>query len=414
MSGIDTLTLGWIEGGDTEIASFLRNTAGLVNIRDSSLAPAPGDTLIAIDATNAAWGPIPSGTQDLQSVLSYGNTTGAFDIIAQQKIRMPNAQPTTTTNLLNVTTGAGTPTSAGVQEGSLYYDSTNNLLYVYDTVSGWITNYSTGGASTPSLDQVLTVGSVASVGQVISMNAGMQLAEDGILDSNNNSVAAISTAAVGSNSGLALSAGLTTAFISAVNTVSPAADVNLNLLPQHQGNVNFVTGANAQVSTTSYYASDRQTRVGGSKLTPGSTPPGPDPFQTVAASGFVRLVMNGILFDDNVTGTSYISLANDWLELPAGTDTWIISSNVEGREQANHTNNSTLRFRLMVDNTVTLSTLATDFVSFPSSQTVFSSNMSMVYGSNAAGINRVYVDFVNQANQNVEIITYRLKAVRVN
>lgn len=415
MSGIDTLNLGWIEGGDTEIASFLRNTGGLVNIRDSSLPPAAGDALIAIDAQNAAWSPIPSGTQDLQSVLSYGNSTGSFDIVAQQKIRMPNAAPTGTTNLLNVTTGAGAPTSAvGVNEGSLYYDSTNNLLYVYDTVSGWITNYSTGAGAVPTLAQVLTVGSTASVGQVISMNTGMKLAQAGILDVNSNTVLNVINNVAGTNAHTRISAGAANAAISTVNTVAPASDVALVVTPQNNGAVNFMTSASSQVYTDSYFASKNQTRMGGAKLTASSVPPGPDPIQTVGATAFVRLVFNGILFDDNNSGGSYIDNANDWLVIPPGIATWMISANVAGREAADHTNSITLRFRLVVDDTVVLSSLATDFVQFPSSSQNFSSNMCIVYGSSATNPQRVYVDFNNTANANVEIITYRLKAVRIN
>lgn len=308
MSGIDTLNLGWIEGGDTEIASFLRNTAGLVNIRDSSLAPAPGDTLIAIDATNAAWGPIPSGTQDLQSVLSYGNTTGAFDIVAQQKIRMPNAQPTTTTNLLNVTTGAGAPTSAGVQEGSLYYDSVANLMYIYDTTSGWITGYAGGGA-TPALSAVLGVGSTTGANN-ISVNSGQQLGyAAGIRIGGNASVSGASTATgivvgnasttVGNTNALAIgnnavANGLSSTVIGNLSTSSAIAGVAVGFTcATGSGTSNVAIGSNVSTST------------GGFNICVGST-------STITALGDQNTAIGaGVSIPGNIITSNNLAIGNN-------------------------------------------------------------------------------------------------------
>jgi hypothetical protein len=164
MSGYDTLNFGYIPAEDNEVASFLRNTGGLVNIRDSSLPPTPGQILTAIDANNAAWSNL-SEVQGWPNVLALNNTSGANDVIIQQELQMPIGAATNTTALLNVTSGAGTPTSVlanGVRPGSLYFDNTANLLWVFDGVV-WTNTFA--GANTWA--QILAAGNTSGANDVV-------------------------------------------------------------------------------------------------------------------------------------------------------------------------------------------------------------------------------------------------------
>lgn len=173
MSGYDTLNFGYIPAEDSEIASFLRNTGGLVNIRDSSLPPTPGQILTAIDANNASWANL-AEIQGWSNVLALNNQSGANDVIVQQKLEMPNGAATNTTALFNVTSGAGVPTSAGVRPGSLYFDDTANQLWIYDGAA-WTNSFTsptwaqvllagnTSGATNPTIDaaqQIIFTGDI--------------------------------------------------------------------------------------------------------------------------------------------------------------------------------------------------------------------------------------------------------------
>lgn len=112
-------------------------------------------------------------TPALSAVLAVGNTTGANNLVINQQLHLPLAEATNTTNLLNVTTGAGVPTSIGVREGSLYYDSTGNDLYIFDSVSGWLTV----GAAAQNLSSVLAVGNSSGANNIV-MNTGQSINYD--------------------------------------------------------------------------------------------------------------------------------------------------------------------------------------------------------------------------------------------
>jgi hypothetical protein len=86
-------------------------------------------------------------------------------------LQLPLAAPLNSTNLLAVTTVAGTPTSVP-RVGSVVMDDTNKLLYMYTTASGWVT---VGAASpTPALSAVLAVGNTTGAND-INITNGQQL-----------------------------------------------------------------------------------------------------------------------------------------------------------------------------------------------------------------------------------------------
>lgn len=123
-----------------------------------------GNKLYVFDG--AAWSVLRTGTtEDLATTLAAGNTTGANNIVVQQKLTMPTAAPTTTTNLLNVTTGAGVPTgTSGVNAGSLYYNTSDGKLYVYNG-STWSPSAYVTGADT--LSTVLARGNTSGASNII-------------------------------------------------------------------------------------------------------------------------------------------------------------------------------------------------------------------------------------------------------
>lgn len=411
MSGYDTLNFGYVSAEDSEVASFLRNTQGLVNIRDSSLAPSSGDVLIATSSTEASWAPIPPNPGPLASVLALGNTTGANNIVVQQQLQLPIGVATGSTNLLNVTSGAGVPTSAGVREGSLYYNTTGNALYVYDAGSGWIS--ATG--STPTIAQVLTVGNTAIAGQQIDMGGGIRLTGSGINDANNNATLIVFPAAVASVKSIQLQSGTVAASITATDTSNPALDTDLDIAPGANGDVNFLTTATGQVHTSSYYSSDKQTRVGVSRLTNYSVPPGPDTAQTIPAGATVRVQVAKVLFDDNVDGIAYADLINNRITIPGVASTWMISANLVGEEEGfSHSNMCTMKLSLKIDDGVNVSEYARDAHRFPPEVTGFACNLCVILNPSLAGPNRVYCDLTNNSDTTVRIETYRLRAARIN
>lgn len=108
------------------------------------------------------------------------STTGPNQIVLGQPgwttsvpgdLQLPLAAPLATTNLLAVTTMAGTPTSTP-RVGSIAMDDTNRLLYMYTTASGWVT---VGAAApTPALSAVLAVGNTTGANN-INITNGQQL-----------------------------------------------------------------------------------------------------------------------------------------------------------------------------------------------------------------------------------------------
>ena len=71
-------------------------------------------------------------------------------LVVNGPLEMPSVGgATNTTDLMNVTYGNGPPTSTvgdGVKPGSLYFDNTNDKLYVFESGGTWIDNYTAGGA----------------------------------------------------------------------------------------------------------------------------------------------------------------------------------------------------------------------------------------------------------------------------
>lgn len=412
MSGYDTLNFGYIASGDDEIASFLRNTQGLVNIRDSSLAPSAGDALIATSSTEASWAPIPPTTAALSAVLGVGNTTGANNIVVQQQLQMPIAAPVGTTNLLNVTSGAGVPTSAGVRDGSLYFDTTGNALYVFDSGSGWILPTAAPG-TTPTIAQVLTAGSTTTAGQIITMDTGMKVATEGLRDANGNKTFKILPAVAGKTSSVNAYVDSGIVGISASDP-NAALDVDLDISPQLDGDVNFITTSAGQVHTNSFFHSDLQTYSGGGSITALSIPPGGDPVQLIAAGGFTRLQLASVFADVNVDSTATVDLVNNRIDLPAGDSTWLITATAVFQETVNHTNsiNQLTEIRLVLG--ATNIALATQLTYFPSSSNAYTVNISAIARVSGVGPNRVYVDHTNSSNAEVGVNTYRLQAARIN
>lgn len=234
MSGYDTLNFGYIPADDSEIASFLRNTGGLVNIRDNSLPPTAGQVLTAINSTNAAWANL-AEVQGWANVLALNNQSGANDVIVQQELQMPIGVATNSTALLNITSGAGSPTSVlgdGVRPGSLYFDNTANVLWLFDGAA-W-TNSFTGS----TWANVLAAGATSGATNPI-ITAGQQIVYNGDILMGGTGVAS-STA--GSN-----------------NIVAGNGAVNLgsyNTVIGRQAKVNFATDNNVVVGDLAQIATD--------------------------------------------------------------------------------------------------------------------------------------------------------------
>lgn len=405
-----TKTYGYVPA-ESGPASLLKTLSGTVRV-SNSLSPTAGQILTATSTTNAVWAtPVPVAAS-LSATLAVGNTTGANDIAVQQQLQLPVGAATNTTNLLNVTSGAGAPTSAGVREGSLYYDTTGNALYVYDTVSGWILPAS---SSVGTIAQVLTVGNTAIAGQQIDMGGGIRLTGNGINDANNNATLIVFPAAVASVKSIQLQSGTAAASITATDTSNPALDTDLDIAPGANGDVNFLTTATGQVHTSSYYSSDKQTRVGVSRLTNYSVPPGPDTAQTIPAGATVRVQVAKVLFDDNVDGIAYADLINNRITIPGVASTWMISANLVGEEEGfSHSNMCTMKLSLKIDDGVNVSEYARDAHRFPPEVTGFACNLCVILNPSLAGPNRVYCDLTNNSDTTVRIETYRLRAARIN
>lgn len=413
MSGYDTLNFGYVSAEDSEVASFLRNTQGLVNIRDSSLAPSSGDVLIATSSTEASWAPIPPNPGPLSSVLALGNTTGANNIVVQQQLQLPIGVATGSTNLLNVTSGAGVPTSAGVREGSLYYDTTGNALYVYDAVSGWISTTG-GGGPTPTLSQVLTAGNVAGALQRIEFNSGTKISQVGLLDTNDNTVLSIKTALPGTRVGIQLENGAAEATIKALDQLIPANTVDLDLAPSNNGDINLLTSPTAQTHTTSFFSSGKQTRAGLANLTVLSVPAPlfPDVTQVVTGGTTTWVRFGRVSFDDNVDGLTYANTTTDRIEIPAGQSTWMVTMNLAFRENAIH-GNAVLRIRLNSYDGTDDTVLAVDQNVWMPFQEFGSSNLSCIHSVGNTNYSHLWVEFQNTSSD-IVITTARLHAVRIN
>lgn len=217
--GFETLNFGFVPEADSEIASFLRNTGGLVNIRDSSLPPTAGQILVAIDDKNAAWSNL-AEVQSWSAVLALGNNSGTNDVVVDQELQMPTGQALNSTNLLNITEGAGLPTAGvaqGVRAGSLWWDSVGKKMYAFDAVGdawlpqsdspqGWddvLAVDNTSGANNPTINsgQYLLFGGnvrISGNGQV-PVTGGTDAVQIGNLAvaSDTNTIAVGKSAAVG-------------------------------------------------------------------------------------------------------------------------------------------------------------------------------------------------------------------------
>lgn len=127
------------------------------------------------------------GTTSLSGVLSAGNSTGSNNIVVQQSLIMPVGQPANTTNLLNITSGPNPPTAVGVPLGSMYFNTTNSLVYIYGS-TGWTTSVTSAAA----LSAVLAAGNTTGGSNIIFTTGDTIKYISGIAIGGNN-VAATST-----------------------------------------------------------------------------------------------------------------------------------------------------------------------------------------------------------------------------
>lgn len=101
-------------------------------------AIALGNNAAAAHANSVALGPFTTTTAANQIMMGTTSTT----VTVPGQLAMPITQPTNSDNLLSVTSGAGTPTSVGVANGSLWWDTAAKIFWIYDSVSGWISQAS--------------------------------------------------------------------------------------------------------------------------------------------------------------------------------------------------------------------------------------------------------------------------------
>lgn len=183
----NTYAFGWhdnsssITNGSAAFTGDLNmNGNNIINVTTIS----SGSTILEIDDSLTVNGDLVvdgtgsfSGPLDIQEY-AY-NSTGTLwlndDVKVTGSLEMPLAEPTNTTNLLNITTISGVPTSSvGVSPGSMVFDDTNNDLYIYNGAA-WVKYLDTTDTpAAPTLSNVLAAGNFSGPSD-IAMQAGRKI-----------------------------------------------------------------------------------------------------------------------------------------------------------------------------------------------------------------------------------------------
>ena len=129
-----------------------------------------------------------NGATTINNTLSVTGLTALGNVTVNGYMSMPVGAPQNTTKLFNMTTGGGPPTSTladGVKPGSLYYDDTNNVLYVFDGavwtgISRALTNGQVLIGSTGNPPVAATISSGAGI-TVTSVSGSITVANTGVI-----------------------------------------------------------------------------------------------------------------------------------------------------------------------------------------------------------------------------------------